>query len=151
MQIRNILVILAIFSLLLTGAALAQQSGKGPGNGSEAYGRMYDAKTVETLKGEITAVDRIASPRPEMPGRMTLSLKTDKETVNIYLGPIWFIEKQKVALAAKDKVEVKGSRVTMGGKPLIIANYVKKGDQVLKLRDDRGMPLWRGQGMGMGR
>lgn len=147
----SITAITALLCLMFMAAPMVQAQGMGPGRGGEPYGRMYNPQTVETLRGEITAVERIASPRPEMPGRMTLSLKTDKETVTIYLGPLWYIEKQKVDLAVKDKVEVKGSRVTMDGKPLIIANYVKKGDQVLKMRDDQGMPLWRGQGMGMGR
>jgi hypothetical protein len=151
MKKGSIAAIAGLLCLILVAASLALAQGMGPGGGGEPYGRMYNPQTVETLKGEITAVDRIASPRPEMPGRMTLGLKTDKETVTIYLGPIWYIDKQKVNLAVKDKVEVKGSRVTMDGKPLIIANYVKKGDQVLKMRDDQGLPLWRGQGMGMGR
>jgi hypothetical protein len=47
-----------------------------------------------------------------------------------------------VKIAAKNKVEVKGSRITFGGKPVIIAAEVKKGDEVLKLRDDAGFPVW---------
>jgi hypothetical protein len=39
-----------------------------------------------------------------------------------------------------------GSRITFAGKPAIVAAEVKKGDQVLKLRDESGTPLWRGQG-----
>jgi len=41
-------------------------------------------------------------------------------------------------------VEVKGSRISIQGQPTIIACEVKKGNNVLKLRDDRGMPLWAG-------
>jgi hypothetical protein len=41
-------------------------------------------------------------------------------------------------------VEVKGSRVTFEGKPAIIAAEVKKGDEVLKLRDENGFPMWSG-------
>ena len=40
----------------------------------------------------------------------------------------------------KDKVEVKGAKTTFAGKPVIIAAEVKKGDEVLKLRDDSGFP-----------
>jgi hypothetical protein len=49
-----------------------------------------------------------------------------------------------VKIEAKDKVEVKGSKITFGGKPAIIAIEVKKGDEVLKLRDDAGFPVWSG-------
>jgi len=31
---------------------------------------------------------------------------------------------------------------------VIIAQEVRRGDQVLALRDANGVPLWRGQGMG---
>jgi hypothetical protein len=41
-------------------------------------------------------------------------------------------------------VEVKGSRVTIAGKPVVIAAEVKKGDETLKLRDDNGIPAWAG-------
>jgi hypothetical protein len=62
----------------------------------------------------------------------------------VHLGPGFYIENQDVKLQAKDKVEVKGSRVTFDGKPAIIAAEVKKGDEVLKLRDDAGFPAWIG-------
>jgi hypothetical protein len=48
--------------------------------------------------------------------------------------------------AKRDAIEVKGSRVTVAGKPVIIAAEVKKGDKTLKLRDDGGIPVragWR--------
>jgi hypothetical protein len=43
-----------------------------------------------------------------------------------------------------DKIEVKGSRVTISGKPAIIAAEVKKGDTILVLRDSAGIPAWAG-------
>ncbi len=133
----------ALVGLLPVNESLAQPQGPRPGKGPWASGRRYNPKTVETLAGQLVAVDTIASGRPDLPGRMTLSLKTNQETLTIYLGPAWFIEQQGMKLTVGDQVEVKGSRVAMEGKPLIIANYVKKGTQMLKLRDDRGLPLWR--------
>jgi hypothetical protein len=35
-----------------------------------------------------------------------------------------------------------GSKVTWQGKPLIVAEKIKKGDQVLKLREPNGVPVW---------
>jgi hypothetical protein len=71
-------------------------------------------------------------------------LKTEDETISVHLGPGWYIENQDVKIQPKDKLEVKGSRVTFEGKPVIIAAEVKKGDEVLKLRDKNGFPLWSG-------
>jgi hypothetical protein len=49
-----------------------------------------------------------------------------------------------VKIQPKDTVEVKGSRVTVQGQPALIAAEVKKGDEVLKLRDEAGIPMWAG-------
>jgi len=46
-----------------------------------------------------------------------------------------------------DKVEVKGVRTNLAGKPVVIAAEVKKGDKVLVLRDAAGVPVWAGWGM----
>ena len=114
--------------------------GWGPGT---QYNRVYDPKTVETISGEITVVDRI-TPAKGMSGGVHMNVKTDKETISVHLGPGFYIENQDVKLQAKDKVEVKGSRITFDGKPAIIAAEVKKGEEVLKLRDDAGFPVWIG-------
>ena len=114
--------------------------GWGPGT---QYNRMYDTKTVETISGEVTSVDRI-TPAKGMTGGVHMNVKTDKETISVHLGPSWFLEYQDVKIAAKDKVEVKGSKISFAGKPAIIAAEIKKGNDVLKLRDDAGLPVWSG-------
>jgi len=122
------------------GMTWRDSGGWGPGS---QYNRMYDPKTMETLSGEVTSVDRI-TPGKGMTGGIHMNVKTDKETISVHLGPSWYIENQDVKIASKDKVEVKGARVTFAGKPAIIAAEVKKGDEVLKLRDDSGFPAWSG-------
>ena len=88
-------------------------------------------------------VDRI-TPVKGMSGGVHMNVKTDKETISVQLGPSWYLENQDVKIEPKDKVEVKGARTTFAGKPAIIAAEVKKGDEVLKLRDDSGFPVWSG-------
>lgn len=39
---------------------------------------------------------------------------------------------------------MKGSRVNIMGRPALIASELKKGDSVLKLRDENGIPVWAG-------
>ena len=75
---------------------------------------------------------------------MSLTLKTGKKTILVYLGPGWFIEKQDFTFAPKDQVEITGSHITFQGKPAIIAAQVQKGDKSLKLRDPAGIPAWAG-------
>jgi hypothetical protein len=137
---------LAVSGFLAYGDTLAQQRGMkwrgsggwGPGT---PYSKMYDTKTVETITGEVEKVD-VITPGKGMSYGVHMIVKTDKETVPVHLGPGWYIENQDVKIAPKDKVEVKGSRITFAGKPAIIAAEVKKGDEVLTLRDNNGLPAW---------
>jgi len=71
-------------------------------------------------------------------------LKTDKETVSVQLGPEWYVERLDTKIQKGDEIEVKGSRVTISGKPTIIAAEVKKGDSTLVRRDSAGIPAWAG-------
>jgi hypothetical protein len=104
-------------------------------------GHGYDVATVETLRGAVVGVERI-DRGPQMSGVHAL-IKTDTETIPVHLGPQWFVE-QHEPLAAGDVVEVTGSRVTVDGKPALIAAEVRKGDVSLKLRDPDGFPVWSG-------
>jgi hypothetical protein len=145
------LVIAIAFGAILL-ASISSYAQRGPGmmwRGSGGWGpgtqynRMYDPKAMETISGEVIGVDRI-TPAKGMSGGVHMNVKTDKETISVHLGPSWYLENQDVKIEAKDKVEVKGSRISFGGKPAIIAAEVKKGDEVLKLRDDAGFPVWSG-------
>lgn len=138
--------VVGIAAVVLAPAAFAQgmkwrgSGGWGPGT---AYGRIYDAKTVETVSGEVVKVDRI-TPMRGMSSGVHLVVKTDKGDVSVHLGPQWYLENQDVKIEPKDKVEIKGSRVTVQGQPAILAAEVKKGDAILKLRDEAGVPMWAG-------
>ncbi|HET6371499.1 MAG TPA: DNA-binding protein [Nitrospiria bacterium] len=114
--------------------------GWGPGT---PYSKMYDPKTVETLSGEVVGIDRV-TPMKGMSYGVHLTLKTDQETISVHLGPAWFVENQDIKIEPKDKIEVKGSKITFNGKPAVIAEEVKKGDEMLTLRDEYGYPVWSG-------
>jgi hypothetical protein len=83
-------------------------------------------------------------PEKNMSYGVHIVLKTEAETIPVHLGPVWYIENQDVKIEATDKVEIKGSRITFEGKPAIIAKEVKRGDEVLILRDENGSPVWSG-------
>jgi len=130
-----------VLILALTMACGSENQG-GKGGGGAGYDRMYDPKTVGSVSGEVVSVDKITD-RGTGYG-VSLTLKTGKETILVYLGPGWFLEKQDLTFAPKDQVEITGSQITVQGKPAIIAGQVKKGDKSLKLRDPAGIPAWAG-------
>jgi len=137
---------LILLAATFAGAALAQTKEPAPSAPAWPMGRLYDPKTVETLKGEIVAVEKVTAGRMDMPARVLLKLKTAKETATIYLGPAWYLEQQGVKLVAGDIVSVRGSRVTLDNQVVILPNEVKKNDRVIQFWDEQGFPRWRGQG-----
>ncbi len=138
---------ITLSGLLLAPQSFAQRALKwkagGGWNPGDHYGRMYDPKTVETIRGEVVSVDRII-PQRGMSHGVHLTVKTERETMSVHLGPIWYITRQDTKIEPKDTVEVKGSRIMFREKPAIIAAEVKKGNQVLTLRDEDGFPTWSG-------
>ena len=151
-KVGRFISLIGILALVLAATAAWAQPGMGMGRGQgrgwgagDPYSRMYNPKTVETLSGEVVSVEKF-TPGRRMSYGVHFTLKTDKETIPVHLGPSWFMDKQAMTIAAGDKVEVTGSRITYEGNPTIIAAEVKKGGQVLKLRDAAGVPAWAGQG-----
>jgi len=147
---KNVAVLVAIISVLVfafSTESFAQRGMKWKGSGGwgmeTSYGRMYDPKTTETIVGEVVGVEKI-TPTKGMSYGVHLIVKTDKETLSVHLGPGWYIENQDIKIEPKDKIEVKGSRITFEGKPAIIAAEVKKGNEALALRNESGVPVWSG-------
>jgi hypothetical protein len=139
--------VLAILTVVFASEVHAQGGPRWRGSGGwspgSQFGRLYDPKTVETISGEVVKVDRI-TPVRGMSAGVHLIVKTDKEEVPVILGPQWYIENQDVKIEPKDKLEIKGSRAIVQGKPALIAAEVKKGADILRLRDESGVPVWSG-------
>jgi len=134
--------VLFAFFVILSGVSFAQggMGGGGWGPGT-SYNRMFNPQTVESLSGEVERVEMF-TPRKGMSQGVHLVLKTEKGSLPVHLGPSWYMDKQGLKFEKGDKVQVTGSRITFNKKPAIIASEVKKGDQVLKLRDETGTPAW---------
>jgi hypothetical protein len=108
-----------------------------------AQDRRYDPQTVDTVKGEVTAVQH--HPARSASGRgVHLMVKTAGETIEVDLGPEWYIDKQDTQITAGDQVTVTGSRLQLDGAPAMVALLVEKDGDVLELRDERGIPRWAG-------
>jgi hypothetical protein len=144
---RIIGLLVAVFMVFVASVALAQPwkgwRGSGGWGMGDPYQRNYNPATVETISGTVESVNQVTPVKGMSPG-IELMVKTDKETIPVHLGPAYFIERLDVKIEKGNKVEVKGSRVTISGKPTIIAGEIRKGDSILKLRDDAGAPIWSG-------
>lgn len=145
---KRFMILLSMFLLVgvFVVGALAQPQGKSPTSEGWPMGRMYDPKTVEKLDGKIESLEQVTAGKMDIPARVLLKLKTSKETVTVYLGPEWYLEKQEVKLSPGDYIQVRGSRITLDNKPVILPNEVIKNSKVMQFWDEQGRPRWRGQG-----
>ncbi len=130
----------------LGASVVLGQPGSGRGGRRGAGPGLYNPATVETVSGVVQHVEQVKGKGGGKGYGIHLLLKTDKEEIAVHLGPGWYVEKQPMKIAPQDHIEVHGSRITYEGKPAIVADEVKKGDQILKLRDAAGIPVWGGRG-----
>ena len=72
---------------------------------------MYNAQIPTTVKCVITEVGRVDQVWGPMKGKsygVNLTVKTDKETLTVYLGPSWYIDRQDITIGKTDIIEVRG-------------------------------------------
>lgn len=137
---------LIVFCCIAPAALFAQQSIKFRGTGDWCFGDKYDQMFInsnqETVVGQVVSIDTV-TPFREMTTGIQFVMRTEREDIVIHLGPSWFILFQDMALAVNDKgVEVRGCRISINGKPVIMASTLVKKDKVLLLRDKDGIPFW---------
>ncbi|WP_273860424.1 hypothetical protein [Photobacterium sp. GSS17] len=146
-SIMTLISMAILLNVTFTSEAIAQQGmswhgSGGWGHGSQ-YGMMYDPQTIESISGDVVSVDKVTLMHGMHYG-VHLTVKTAEGNVSVHLGPAWYIENQDVKITPNDKVTIKGSRITFDGQPAMIAIEVRKGNEVLTLRDPEGYPVWSG-------
>ena len=146
MKAKLIAMALSVFAIALCAEAFGQGAGRGRGMGwgrNSAYQRLYNTDTVKTVEGEVSKTEYF-SAKQGMEQGVHLLLKKDDELLAVHLGPRWFLDKQDVQIAKGDHIKVTGSRITLNGKPTIIAAEIERYDEIFHLRDEEGFPVWVG-------
>jgi hypothetical protein len=152
---KNQVLVLMVVCLALAYPALAQTGpgggGRGMGMGGSMGPRLYNPQTVTTVTGQVEKLEDL----PSMGGGggmgmqfRGVTLKTDQGSLMVHLGPGWYLDEKKFPIKVGDTVEVTGSKVTLNNQPALIGREVKVNGTTLKLRDDQGLPVWRGMGRG---
>jgi len=129
------LVVIGLLSLILTVSSAWPQSGR-----RIHYSTLFNPATVGTVSGEVVRVEQVLSGNGADYCVHAL-LKTSKGQVTAILGPKSFMDERRLAIAPKDRVTVTGSRISIQGKPFILAMEVT-GDRTMKLREASGRPAW---------
>jgi len=116
-----------------------------PSRTDDPYKKIFDSKTIKTISGQVIKIDQV--PEFGFGLQMQLTVFINKnEILPVYLGPAFYLTGPWQAKHIKlgDKVTVNGSQVTVKGVPLMIATTVQSGKEVLRLRDQEGIPAWIG-------
>lgn len=133
-------------NLFLIGVVLA-----GAGSVVGAQGRTccgtdtYNPSTETTITGTVDDVKNLPSPG-RGGGGLHLTVAATAGPVEVHVGPASFVTAKNVTFAKGDTLTVVGSKATIAGQEVLIAREITKGDQVLTLRDAKGLPLWAGRG-----
>lgn len=138
MNLKNEMVAGGAALVTLAGVALAGYQYR---NRHKAYHRDFDMEKVEELTGKIADIKFTGKDNSESKG-MELVLQSDEKKIAVHLGPVWYMNMQREKLEKGDVITVKGSRVSMNHRPVMIAEELKLGNKVLKLRDPNGHPHW---------
>ena len=70
-----------------------------------------------------------------------LLVKTETDTVDVYLCPKAFLDDIGVSFSKGDEISLTGSKVKQGEADLVLAREVLKGTDTLVLRDEKGNPI----------
>jgi len=109
------------------------------------YEKIFDAKKIKTISGQVIKVDQVPETGFGMEMRLTVFVDK-KEVISVYLGPAFYIvgSEQGKFFKIGDKVTVTGSQIAGHGEPFMLATTVKRGNEILRLRDKNGTPEWVG-------
>ncbi len=157
-KIKNIALVVLLFSVLLALVAITvygqQDLGRMSGRGGSSRGprgelkQNYDPSQAVVINGEVSVLTNIDSGKMSGAG---LELATSEGTVLVFLGPHIYVDLQRFRISVGDRVRIKGVRSMAGERSIFMAGEVRKGEEVLLLRDDKGAPLWALGGSRQGR
>ncbi len=126
--------------ILLVLAALTAASSKAAEQVHPPVELRFNPEALETLRGMV--IDAPIIHRDGVPEMIHLTLKTERESILVILAPNWYLAELGVKIYALDPLEVTGARVSLNGKTAIIAQKIRKGEQVYEFRELTGRPRW---------
>jgi sporulation protein YlmC with PRC-barrel domain len=111
------------------------------GSGSK-YEQLFDREKLRDVVGKVVRVETVTPLQGMAPGTQ-VTIATDTGSVQVQLGPRWFLKQQDLRLHEGDEVKVTGAEIQSGNAPAIMAINIRMGDRQLVLRHDDGKAIWR--------
>jgi len=121
-------------------SALTLRAAPGGTTGAEQEPR-YDPASVVDVEATVLEVRDAPQNKTSAKG-IFLLVKTERETIDVYVGPADFLKDFDIVFARGDRVQIIGSRVRSGEGYLILAREVRRRERTLYLRTRNGEPNW---------
>jgi DNA/RNA endonuclease YhcR with UshA esterase domain len=132
-----LIVFLVLFVAVTTAPGFAVQK-----SSSSADVPKYDPATEATYKGVVEDVkDYVCPVSGGMGSHLTLKL-ADGKTIEVHVATTQFLKAYEFIFKSGDQVEVTGSKVKFQGVDTIFAREIKRGNEIMVLRDKEGKPAW---------
>jgi len=106
------------------------------------YNQHFNPDEIETIVGTVKKVGDFYPARGAVEG-LQLSVKTDAMgTVKVDVGPVSFVQDRGFDFSFGDRVTVIGAKIHNLLQQTLMASEITKDNETLKLRDEKGVPLW---------
>jgi hypothetical protein len=113
-----------------------------------AKSRTYDAASAVSLTG--VSIVRVDTLRQGENASVSALLVSGSDSITAMIAPVTFLSSNSLTLAAGDVIDISGAKMSMAGKPMLVATEIKKGETKLVLRDKAtGAPAWPSGGPAM--
>jgi sporulation protein YlmC with PRC-barrel domain len=123
-----------------TGPVVAVGSIDSWSAGGNILGAM-DAKSEQTVSGTVVKFVDVTFANGTAKARAVVVRRGDGEET-VLLGPITYVEHQKLPFEVGDAVSVRACKTTIDGKPHWLARQVDAKDNRITLIDDARVPSW---------
>ena len=100
---------------------------------------LYNPKLEQKITGVVAESANVSGGKL-LPGEH-LTLLTRAGKLDVQLGPPRAPSAEELGLRAGDQIEVTGCVISYKGRPVLLARQVKRGNQVMTLRTQRGYPI----------
>jgi hypothetical protein len=126
------------------GQAIVAPKGSGGYGPDSSFTTAYDMTNQVVFSGKVVGKSTY-KPANGMADATSILVKVKKgATVEVALGPQWYVSNQVAHVYVGEAVRVIGSSVTFGSSKLVLAKQIvnTENNHVLALRDLNGYPYW---------
>jgi hypothetical protein len=142
--------VIASAVVIMTGAGRQASDPGRSARPADQSKSAHDSAALETIRGQIVELPDGGrgsgdgkGPGAKGPSAPLITIRSATETVRVHAGPPRYHKEIGLVLAEQDSIEVTGTREGVGAKAVLVAQSIKQGDRVFRIRGENGEKLWQ--------